>query len=154
RYGRGRLLHLLGEALTYGLALYAFGYGWAVQSLWATKGGLLPGTELLLLAPFCVALVLSWACFYDAERALAGDRRERGGRGPAGAGAALPPRRFCGRAAYVGFLARQNLALVLLPILLLLTEKELRRQFPALNQRWQVQASVLGVAFALVVFVT
>src|SRR5262249_21760928 len=45
RYGRGRLLHLLGLFLTYGLALYAFGYGWAVQSLWATKGGLLPGTE-------------------------------------------------------------------------------------------------------------
>ena len=46
------------------------------------------------------------------------------------------------------------MALVLLPILLLLSEKELRRQFPALNDQWQMQASVAGIGFALVIFVT
>src|SRR5579864_3136096 len=68
RYRRGRLVHLLGLFATYGLALYAFGYGWAVQELWVWHARPLPAGEVLLLAPFCVALVLSWACFYDAER--------------------------------------------------------------------------------------
>src|SRR5436305_8533162 len=75
-YARGRLRHLVGLFVTYGLALYVFGYGWAVHSLWVWHGHLLPGAELLLLAPFCVALLLSWTCFYDADRALGGEGRE------------------------------------------------------------------------------
>ena len=152
RYGRGRLVHLLGLFGTYGLSLYVFGYGWALQELWLWHGRPLPAIEVLLLAPFCVSLVLSWACFYDAERALWYDGRDE----PAVEGdeSAPPPRKFWSRAAYVGFHARQNMALVLLPILLLLSEKELRRQFPALNDQWQMQASVAGIGFALVIFVT
>jgi Zn-dependent protease with chaperone function len=150
RYGRGRLVHLLGLFATYGLALYLFGYGWALQELWVWRGRPLPAVEILLLAPFCVSLVLSWTCFYDAERALWYDGREE----IAGEEEAVPQRKFWSRAAYVGFHARQNLALVLLPILLLLSEKELRRRFPALNDTWQVQASILGIGFALVVFIT
>lgn len=146
RYSRGRFVHFLGLFATYALALYLFGYGWALQELWVWHGRSLPAIEVLLLAPFCAAMVLSWACFYDAERALWYD-----GYDPS---AELSPRQFWSRAAYIGFHARQNLALVLLPILLLLCEKELRRQFPDLNNKWQVQASVLGIGVALVVFVT
>jgi Zn-dependent protease with chaperone function len=147
RYGRGRLVHLLSLFATYVLALVGFGYGWALQKLWVWNGTPLPAVEVLLLAPFCAALVLSWACFYDAERALWYDGHDVLAEDAA-------PRKFWTRAAYVGFHARQNLALVLLPVLLLLGEKELRRQFPILNEQWQVQATVLGVCFALVVFVT
>jgi len=149
-YSRGRLVHLIGLFASYALALYYFGYGWAVQSLWTWHGRLLPGAELLLLAPFCVALLLSWTCFYDAERALGGEDHEA----HEVELAAGSPRKFWSRAAYVSFHFRQNLALVFLPILLLLTEKELRRQFPALNQQWQVQASLVGIGIALVVFMT
>ena len=134
-YVRGRFAHLLGLFLTYGLALYAFGYGWALHALWHG-----PLIELPLLAPFCAALVLSWACFYDAERALSSD------------GGDAPPRKFWSRAAYVGFHARQNLALVLLPILLMVGEKELRRRVGELPYEWLV--SVAGFAFALVIFAT
>jgi Zn-dependent protease with chaperone function len=148
-YSRGRLCHLIGLFATYTLALYVFGYGWAVQKLWTWHDRLLPGAELLLLAPFCVALLLSWTCFYDAERALAGEDREDHEEL-----ATAHPRKFWSRAAYVGFHFRQNLALVFLPIFLLLTEKELRRQFPALNQQWQVPASILGVGIAMAVFMT
>jgi STE24 endopeptidase len=147
-YSRGRFCHLIGLFVTYALSLYLFGYGWAVQSLWSWHGRVLAGAELLLLAPFCVALLLSWTCFYDAERALGADPRELHDEDPGHS------RKFWSRAAYVGFHFRQNLALVFLPILLLLTEKELRRQFPALNQQWQVQASILGVGIALIVFMT
>src|SRR4051794_36162335 len=46
-YMRGRWLHTLGLFLTYGLALYAFGYGWAIHSLWSSDAGNpLPGTEV------------------------------------------------------------------------------------------------------------
>src|SRR5262249_22857136 len=75
-YSRGRLCHLIGLFASYALALYLFGYGWAVNSLWTWHGRLLLLPELLLLAPFCVALLLSWTCFYDAERALGGEGRE------------------------------------------------------------------------------
>jgi Zn-dependent protease with chaperone function len=143
-YSRGRLCHLIGLFATYTVALYIFGYGWAVQSLWTRPGG-----DLLRLAPFCVALLLSWTCFYDAERALSDDGREAQEELATG-----HPRKFWGRAAYVGFHFRQNLALVFLPIFLLLIEKELRRQFPALNQEWQTQASLVGIGIVPVVFLT
>src|SRR5437899_716197 len=76
-YARGRFWHLMGLFAGYALSLYVFGYGWAVQELWRLPGGRpLPGMELLLLAPFCVALLLSWTCFYDAERALGSEGRD------------------------------------------------------------------------------
>src|SRR5262245_54393614 len=96
-YSRGRFCHLIGLFGTYALSLYVFGYGWAVQSLWTSHGHVLPGAELLLLAPFCVALLLSWTCFYDAERALGADPRELHDEDPS------QTRKFWSRAAYVGF---------------------------------------------------
>src|SRR5262249_36114336 len=82
RYSRFRFYHLMALFLVYGLALYLLGWGWAVKEACtidrpdflptiANDGGLLlPGAELVLLAPLLVSLVLSWVCFYDAERAL------------------------------------------------------------------------------------
>jgi STE24 endopeptidase len=161
RYARGRRYHQLGLIVFYSLALYAFGYGWAVHAFWASAAGPLPGVELLLLAPFCVALVLSWACFYDAERALAeweaGERRAPVAAGDGDVVLLVRPaaeRGFTTRWSYVAFHVRHNLALVFLPVLLLLAEKELRRQVPALSQQWQAQASLAGVLLALAVFVT
>jgi STE24 endopeptidase len=145
RYLRERFYHLLGLLLLYALSLYVFGYGWAVHSLWASGGHVLPGAELLLLTPFCTALLLSWAIFYDAERALWGDPPDE---------IVSPARRFWSRGAYVSFHFRQNLALVFLPILLLVIEKELRRLFPALTDEWQSQASLGGVLVALLIFIT
>src|SRR5947209_3357381 len=71
RYVSWRFYHLLGLFVIYGLALFGLGWGWVVSSPLAA-GFLadLPGTELLVLAPFLVALVLSWAFFYDVEKAL------------------------------------------------------------------------------------
>ena len=36
---------------------------------WRWQGQLLPGAELVLLAPFLAGLTLSWSFFYDADRA-------------------------------------------------------------------------------------
>src|SRR5262249_34749150 len=125
RFRRSRLRHLLALLAIYGLALYAFGWGWTVRSLGPTMSAddfvkkfaknqqsslqaddlpselakefpsadlnddkllnkdevkelleahpyhqMFPGAELLILAPFLVALVGSWACFYEGEKAF------------------------------------------------------------------------------------
>src|SRR5262249_13839434 len=73
RHAARRFYHLVGQLLVYGLALYALGWGWVVQGgAPEIEGALetLPGSEFLVLAPFLLGLVLSWACFYDADRAF------------------------------------------------------------------------------------
>jgi Zn-dependent protease with chaperone function len=148
RYGAWRLYHLLGLCLMYGLAVYGLGWGWAVEHgahLWRAPGaepGLAPGAELLLLAPFLVSLVLSWACFYDAERAI-------NLTGPA----ADPSRPFWGRWAYVGFHLRHNLGLLLVPVLLLILEKAFQRQFPGVQEQWPLPMTVLGVLAMACLFI-
>src|SRR5262249_54874221 len=68
RYERWRFAHRVGLFAVYGLALVALGWGWAVRQFWAWGGQPLPGAELLILAPFLTAQLLSWLFFYDADR--------------------------------------------------------------------------------------
>jgi Zn-dependent protease with chaperone function len=167
RYARRRFFHLFGLVGTYGLALYVLGWGWAVGQFWtwAGSGRLLPGAELVLLTPFLAGLLLSWTFFYDAERAL-NRASERAFEADPLARAFLEQEKadltakigpvedqgFWGRWSYVAFHARQNLTLVLVPVLLLVAEKELRRQFPEMAQEWQVGAGIAGLVVALSVF--
>src|SRR5262249_14244149 len=65
RYERGRTRHLLFTLAIYGLSLVVLGWGWAVDQI----GQGLPVAEVLILAPFLLAELLSWAAFYDADRA-------------------------------------------------------------------------------------
>lgn len=143
RYLRGRWYHQIGLFVSFGLSLYLFGYGWAIHTLWSHDGVPLPGTELLLLAPFFAALCLSWAFFYDSERHFWEDATESD-----------TPREFFNRPGYVWFQFRQNLALVFLPIVLLVGIKELHRLFPELSRSWEVQAAILTTVVAIGVVVT
>jgi Zn-dependent protease with chaperone function len=152
RYERGRFrTHLLLFAL-YTLCLVVLGWGWAVGQFWVGAPGPddvsppRPGTELLLLAPFVLAQLLCWAAFYDADRALHPPPTDSAG-GRRGAG-------FGSRAAYVIFQARQKLALVFLPVLLLVVQKDLVRLLPDLWKRWEAAANLAGCAMLLVVFIT
>lgn len=144
RYSRGRFWHLLGMLIGFLLTLYVLGYGWAVQHLWRHEGQPLPLMELLLLAPLLLGLVGSWLCFYDAERAFWNESRFEGEE---------PGRTFWSRSGYLLFQLRQNFGLVLVPLLLLIGEKELRRQLPDLAVDWQVPVSIGGVVVALTVFI-
>jgi Zn-dependent protease with chaperone function len=143
-YERGRFRTQLLLFAAYTLTLVVFGWGWALAQFWVGPPGRggdgvpRPGAELLLLAPFVVAQLLCWAFFYDADRALHPPTEPRAGR----------------RGAYVLFQARQKLALVFLPVLLLIAQKELARLFPELWRRWEAEASLAGCAVLLVVFVT
>jgi Zn-dependent protease with chaperone function len=165
-YGRLRLLHLIALVCLYGLSVGLFGWGWLVQHLGNSYGpeellateqillglwietprtyplteGVYLGAELVILAPFFAALVLSWACFYNVERAL---------HDTAGPLAALHP--FWGRWSYVGFHVRQNLALILPPLLLLVTTQGLLRRYQDLHSDLRFQAAAYGLLFGLLV---
>ena len=71
RYDRARFVHQLLLFGCFTLALAVGGWGWSVNQVWRAEGfGVLPVAELVVLAPFLVAMGLSWAIFYDAENAL------------------------------------------------------------------------------------
>jgi Zn-dependent protease with chaperone function len=128
RYTAWRFYHLLALFTVYGAALYLLGWGWLMQGefAWGPAAGedelqpMIPGTEVFILAPFLVALILSWTCFYDAERAF--QRTARDGD---------EERTAWSRWAYLGFQARHNLGLICVPLLLVILVKDIPRLVPA-----------------------
>jgi STE24 endopeptidase len=141
-YGRRRMMHSLSLMAIYVLILYGLGWGWAVQATaksWVANR-MPPGTELAILAPLLVGLVVSWIFFYDAEQALhAGDGKNT--------------RAFGGRWRYVGFQIRQNLALIAAPVVVLIVAQGLMRQFPETFRDDHAQTLfILPMAGSMVVF--
>lgn len=107
-----------------GFALILTGCGWA----WTVRETLsvgrlqpLPGAELVVLAPYLVTLVGSWAIFYDAERLLHLTSSDPAFRGE-----------FWSRAGYVSFLARHHLLMVFTPVLLMVAQLGAVRTVPDL----------------------
>src|SRR5205085_671345 len=113
---------------------------------WPDTGGTpWTGAELVLLAPFLASLLLSWACFYDADRAARGAARRIFGIDPNSrewldrhARPLEPEAPLGGRWAYVLFQLRQQLALVLIPLSLLLAMKEVRRHLQNEWVGWEI----------------
>lgn len=152
-YGRGRLLHQFAMLGGFVAILYLFGWGQTVQTLFAWRHDeplpaslsgqpyTWPGSELLILAPLLLAMVLSWVSFYDAERAIAQAIHGHHARRP-----------FGGRAGYLLVHARQNLALVLVPVLLTVLVNGTRRVFPSVTEGPFGQVLLLLPMPALLVF--
>jgi Zn-dependent protease with chaperone function len=157
RSERWRGLHTPLLVGCYALAVWGLGWGWAVKELFRSQpdAPLWPGSDLVLLAPFLAGLLLSWACFYDADRAS-----HQAVQRPLALEllAALDPVRaveaepFGARLGYILFQLRQKLALVFLPVLLLIVQKEaelrLSGAFP--DAPWLLQG--LGAAAMILVF--
>jgi Zn-dependent protease with chaperone function len=145
----GRSYLLLSLALVFALGLYVLGWGWVIQNTfaWGPPPGpddlqaMWPGTEFLILAPFLIGLVLCWACYYDADRAL----HDAG----TGAPSAHP---FWSRWAYLIFHIRFNLGLVLVPLLLLITVKDLPPLIPPPDENFQMLAGAGGFLIALTAY--
>jgi Zn-dependent protease with chaperone function len=137
-YARNRTRHTFILMAVHGMTLTIFGWGWAVRELCgADRGGTLPfGAELFVMAPFLVALVLSWAAFYPVERTAFEIST-------AGLDHALP---YGGRWSYVVFLVRQHLAFILVPLGLFVFQQGIVRQFPDLFEGGRFHLVIFGVA--------
>lgn len=164
RYERRRFFHQFALCGLLGLALCVFGWGWAVNQCWRRGDFVLPGAELLLVAPFFAGMVLSWLFFYDADRASHQaayqvfdlDPLARALLDPKEFDAQLrpldPQRNFGGRWAYVLFQLRQRLALVLIPVGLLLAQKEIQRRLSDFLGDWQLAVNFGASACVLLAF--
>src|SRR5260370_14156646 len=170
RYERSRSRHQVVLFGLYLLALLVFGWGDALGRLWRVGDRLLPFPELVVLAPFLASLLLSWACFYDAERSLWGaghmeeglnttlPEREAVVETAATFTPVLPPAcrvpdSLTSRRDYVLFHLRQTLAMLFLPVGLILALKEFTRLIPeeALPQ-WERVFHVTGAPAVLAAF--
>lgn len=131
-----RQYHFYGLCFSFLLAVYVLGWGWTVQKFCTPGATMLPGAELLILVPLFLALIFSWFFFYDVERAA---------HDSAAPPEALTP--FWSRWTYIRFHLRQNLALLVLPLSLLLIEKGLRRSFPEVRGLPLISLGLLVAAF-------
>lgn len=121
---RGRIQIRL--MMAFALALIWGGWGDTARSVFAQADGrLLPGAELLVVAPFLLSLLASWLIAYPVERAIRRAPR-------------LPD--------YLLLQFRQQVALALLPLGLIVIEQGVVRFFPTLiEQGWFQFASGLGL---------
>ncbi len=134
RYRSWRTYHLFGLLGLYLLSLFALGWVHLVRQGLVSSGNF-PGIELLILAPFLIPLILSWALFYSLER-------------DAHPGGAAP---FPGRWSYVGVQTRHNLILVCLPLLLMFLQQILLLFFPQ-ETDWLFR--LLSLVVVIGVFIT
>ncbi len=141
RYARlRRAVGLLNLGATAG-AVVGLGWGDTVwNGPWFRLGAarlLAPGAELLVPAPYFLALVLCWAAYYPAERAL--HRTSSRADSPEG---------FWSLPGYVLFHLRQFVLLVGLPVGLCVAQQGLARAAPETvhDDRFQLGSLAVGVA--------
>jgi Zn-dependent protease with chaperone function len=143
-YGTFRSWQVLVLIAAYFLSLYVLRWGWAVEQIATVGDGdathLVPGAELLVLLPFLVGLLGSWACYYEVERTLQETMLPVFATGPS-----------WGRWSYVAFHARQNFALVAAPAVLMVGGLGILRLFPDLQSDERFAFASFG--FIIVVFI-
>jgi STE24 endopeptidase len=146
RYLRFRQVLGLANLAAAALAVAGLGWGWTVWNSWflidTGRYGpqLAPGAELLVPAPYFLALLLSWAAYYPAERALHRTSTRADG-----------PRDFWSLPGYVLFHARQFALLVGVPVGLCVAQQGLARVAPeVVRSGWFQVVAVAAVAAAFV----
>lgn len=135
-----RRLHLSALLVFYVAALYFLGWGWTLDVSW--PGQVLPGFEVMLLAPVVAGLVVCWARFYDVDR-LAHD-----------IGTYPVDRPFPSRWAYVSLQARHNLILIVPPLFLIFLQQCLFLLFPGLDNLHGPLVPFLGIALLALAFLS
>lgn len=139
-YGAFRSYQIFFLMAAYFWTLYGLGWGWVVEKSVTIGEGeaayLAPGAELLIMLPFLVGLLGSWACYYDVERAIHETSYPFGSH------------THGSRLSYVAFHARQSLALVVAPLALVVVGLGLARQFPQLQQDGTFSMASSGMVIA------
>jgi Zn-dependent protease with chaperone function len=123
------------------------GWGWASRDLLTAHQYMndgnsvteiappIPGAEVLVLVPYLIVMIGSWAAFYDSERALHLARPARAGRPE-----------FWSRCGYVAYSLRKQVLMVLLPIILEIIQLSLLRVYPGLaTDPWAKAGGFAGV---------
>ncbi|HMF18671.1 MAG TPA: M48 family metallopeptidase [Gemmataceae bacterium] len=123
-----RRYYLISLLAYYGIALYLFGWGWTGKE----QIGKFPGRELLLMTPFLIGLIFSWARFYDVELACRDAQDEYEGPAPS-------------RWAYLALKFRHNFLLVIPPLLLFLIRESILALFPSLEEDILFPSIIAGV---------
>ncbi|MCE9529587.1 MAG: M48 family metalloprotease [Planctomycetes bacterium] len=146
RYGTVRTWLFFANLFGFGISL--LGFGWASTAIQLGtivhdgRSFLIPGGELLILAPFLIVQIGSWFFYYDADRAfhdlLLGPGEED---------------RFWSRRGYVFFLLRQQMVMVLAPLVLLMGQQGVERFYPEImREAWLPFASLLVLPAFLLFF--
>jgi STE24 endopeptidase len=138
RHASHRRRHGLALLTFYLVAVCALGWGWAARGLLAPNGALVPGVEVLLLTPLLAGLILSWAVFYDVERA-------------AHEATPFEAAPFPGRWAYVAVQARHNLLLIVPPLVLMVVQQTVLVLFPGMQED-HLLFGLFGVALLVGIF--
>jgi Zn-dependent protease with chaperone function len=120
-HGLRRLVYFFLNLSGFGFALIACGWGNTVNHALTFHGLLMPGSELVLLAPFLIGMIGGWAIFYDAERLIHLTSPDPAMRGE-----------FWTRRGYVVFLLRHHFLMVFTPILLIVVQLGALRADPEL----------------------
>jgi STE24 endopeptidase len=164
RYTSWKFYYFLILLSVYGYSLYALGWVATVRSLPILGVKAPPGVELLILVPFLLPLLFSWAVFYNVERAIhdsapkgslsppekGSDRLYLGGQTPfreesvRREATALP-----GRASYVGVQVQHNLILAFPPVLLMVLQEVIRQFVPGMDLDWLTPLLSLGLIAVL-----
>jgi STE24 endopeptidase len=135
RFTSLRRWHFLSQTAFFVLSLYILGWGWALQTWF--DGNLSIFVKPLAMAPYLAALILSWALYYDVDRAahemlwITGDRP------------------FLRRLAYLALNIRHNLILLVPPFILMTMQEALQLVFPQLKRREEFPLLSLGLLLSL-----
>ena len=148
RHAGYRRRHALALIIFYLIAVCALGWGWVAHRLTtsgtepAADAAVMPGVELLMIAPLLAGLMLSWALNYDVERAV---------HASSSLDDAEP---FPGRWSYVGLQARHNLLLIIPPLVLMFVQQTALVLFPELrSEENQLFLGLFAAALLAAVFV-
>jgi len=141
RHDRVRGWQNLALFACYVLSLWVCGWGWVVREVWSSDGHLWPVPEALLLLPLFTAMTLSWAIWFDTDRVA---HLMLNPHQPLEEAPAI----FTRRGAYVMFHVRAKLGMVLIPVSVLVLQKEFRSTGPE-SEDWSQTLGLFGMLLIL-----
>lgn len=145
-HGVRRLVFFFLNLGGFGIAMLCCGWATTVREALTINGYYVggveyyvAGAELVVLAPFLITMICSWAIFYDAERLL-----HLTSSNPALHG------EFWTRGGYVLFLLRHHVLMVFMPVMLMVVQLGVVRSFPGLLESAWAKVAAFACLFLFI----